>query len=241
MKRGRVLPHGEPAVTIGAPVRRREDPRLLTGRGRYVGDVELPRLLHVAFVRSLHAHARVRAIDAATAAAQPGIVAVVTGRDPAFTGLCIRARSALPGYAETAQPVLAWPVARFAGEALAAIVGADRYSVEDAAGLVTVDYEPLDAAVDVLRATHDHAPRVHEEAPGNAYLVRRFQAGDVDRALEIATVVVERSFRTNRHCAAPLEGRASLAEWSAAEEKLTLWSATQVPQDRKSTRLNSSH
>ena len=229
MKRGRVLPHGEPAVTIGAPVRRREDPRLLTGRGRYVGDVELPRLLHVAFVRSLHAHARVRAIDAATAAAQPGIVAVVTGRDPAFTGLCIRARSALPGYAETAQPVLAWPVARFAGEALAAIVGADRYSVEDAAGLVTVDYEPLDAAVDVLRATHDHAPRVHEEAPGNAYLVRRFQAGDVDRALEIATVVVERSFRTNRHCAAPLEGRAGLAEWSAAEEKLTLWSATQVP------------
>src|SRR5499427_3036132 len=185
VKRGRVLPHGEPAVTIGAPVRRREDPRLLTGRGRYVGDVELPRLLHVAFVRSLHAHARVRAIDAAAAAAQPGIAAVVTG-------LCIRAPSALPGYAETAQPVLAWPVARFAGEALAAIVGADRYSVEDAAGLVTVEYEPLDAAVDVLRATHDHAPRVHEEASGNVYLVRRFQGGDVDRALGEAAHVVER-------------------------------------------------
>src|SRR5499427_5851574 len=123
VKRGRVLPHGEPAVTIGAPVRRREDPRLLTGRGRYVGDVEPPRLLHVAFVRSLHAHARVREIDAAAAAAQPGIAAIVTGCDPAFSGLSIRARSALPGYAETAQPVLAWPVARFAGEALAAIVG----------------------------------------------------------------------------------------------------------------------
>src|SRR5215472_11495255 len=170
-------------MTIGAPVRRREDPRLLTGRGRYVGDVAPPRLLHVVFVRSLHAHARVREIDAASAAAQPGIVAVVTGRYPGFTGLSIRARSALPGYAETAQPVLAWPVARFAGEALAAVVGDDRYGVEDAAGLVTVDYEPLEAAVDVLRATCDDAPRVHEEAAGNVYLVRRFQGGDVDRAL----------------------------------------------------------
>jgi aerobic carbon-monoxide dehydrogenase large subunit len=216
-------------VTIGVPVRRREDPRLLTGRGRYVGDVELPRLLHVAFVRSLHAHARLRGIDVATAVAQPGIAAVLTGCDPAFAELSIRARSALPGYAETAQPILAWPVVRHAGEALAAVVGADRYGVEDAAALVTVEYEPREAAVDALRATRDDAPQVHEAASGNAYLVRRFQGGDVDRALEGATVVIERSFRTNRHCAAPLEGRAGLAEWSAAEEKLTLWSATQVP------------
>src|SRR5215475_7882918 len=152
LRRG-ALSHGELAVTIGAPVRRREDPRLLTGRGRYVGDVELPRLLHVAFVRSLHAHARVREIDCAAAAAQPGITAVLTGCDPAFARLSIRARSALPGYAETAQPVLAWPVVRFAGEALAAVVGVDRYGVEDAAGLITVEYDPLEAAVDLLRAT----------------------------------------------------------------------------------------
>src|SRR5262249_21440007 len=168
-----------------------------------------------------------RAVDAATAAAQPGIVAVVPGRDPAFPGLPIRARSALPGYAETAQPVLAWPVARFAGEALAAIVGADRYSVEDAAGLVTVDYEPLGAAAEPARPTPGHAPSVHEAAPPHAHLARPLHAAD--RAMEIATVVLERSFRTTRQCAAPLEGRAGLAEWSAAEEKLTLWSATQVP------------
>jgi carbon-monoxide dehydrogenase large subunit len=216
-------------VTVGAPVRRREDPRLLTGRGRYVGDVELPRLSHVAFVRSLHAHARLRDIDAAAAAAHPGIIAVFTGRDPSFAGLCIRARSALPGYVETEQPILAWPVARHAGEALAAVVGADRYGVEDAAALVRVDYEPLSAAVDVLKATGDGAPRVHEAAPGNAFLSRRFQGGDVEAALAGAASVVERTFRTNRQCAVPLEGRGGVADWSAGEGKLTLWSATQVP------------
>jgi aerobic carbon-monoxide dehydrogenase large subunit len=216
-------------VTGGAPVRRREDPRLLTGRGRYVGDVELPRLLHVAFVRSVHAHARLLGIDAVEAAGCPGIVAVVTGRDPAFARLRIRARSALPGYVETEQPILAGPVARFAGEAVAAVVGADPYVVEDAAALVHVDYEPLPAAVDVLKATRDGAPPVHEAAPGNVFLSRRFQGGDVEGALAGAAAVVERTFRTNRQCAAPLEGRGGIADWSAGEEKLTLWSATQVP------------
>jgi aerobic carbon-monoxide dehydrogenase large subunit len=216
-------------VTIGAPLRRREDPRLLTGRGRYVGDVELPRLLHVAFVRSVHAHARLREIDGGAAAANPGIVAVLTGGNPELAGLRIRARSALPGYVETEQPILAWPVARYAGEAVAVVVGADRYGVEDAAALVRVDYEPLPAAVDVLKATRDGAPRVHEAASGNVFLSRRFQGGDVEGALAGAAVVVERTFRTNRQCAAPLEGRGGIADWSAGEGKLTLWSATQVP------------
>ena len=210
-------------------MRRREDPRLLTGRGRYVGDLELPRLLHVAFVRSVHAHARLRAIDVTAAAAHPGVVAVLTGRDPAFAGLRIRARSALPGYVETAQPILAWPVARHAGEALAAVVGADRYDVEDAAALVRVDAEALPVAVDVLKATGEGAPLVHEAARGNAFLARRFQGGDVEAALASAAAVVDRTFRTNRQCAAPLEGRGGVADWSAAEGKLTLWSGTQVP------------
>jgi aerobic carbon-monoxide dehydrogenase large subunit len=210
-------------------VRRREDPRLLTGRGRYVSDVELPRLLHVAFVRSVHAHARLRAIDVTAAAAHPGVVAVLTGRDPAFADVCIRARSALPGYVETAQPVLAWPVARHAGEALAAVVGPDRYDVEDAAAMVRVDAEALPAAVDLLKAQREDSPLVHEAARGNALLVRRFQGGDVEAALASAAAVVERSFRTNRQCAAPLEGRGGVADWSAPEGKLTLWSGTQVP------------
>ncbi len=216
-------------MAFGAAIRRTEDPRLFTGRGRYVSDVELPRLLHVAFVRSAHAHARLRGIEVAAAAAQPGIRAVVTGGDPLFAALRIRARSALPGYVETDQPVLAWPVARHAGEAIAAVVGADRYRVEDAAALVVVDETPLSASVDVLAATLPGAATVHEAAPGNVLLSRRFQAGDVDAALSRAAVVVERTFRTNRQCAAPLEGRGGVADWSAANGKLTLWSGTQVP------------
>src|SRR6185436_13641992 len=117
------------------------------------------------------------------AARMDGVVAVVTGRDDAVARIRIRARSALPGYVETEQPVLAWPIVRYAGEALAIVAGADRYDVEDAAALVRVDYEPLPAAVDLLTATRAGAPLVHEAAHGNAFLVRRFQQGDVEAAL----------------------------------------------------------
>ena len=217
------------ASAFGAPVRRREDRRLLTGRGHYVGDVERPRLLHVAFVRSTHAHARVTAVDTAAAAAQAGVVAVVTGRDPLVAGRGVRARSALPGYVETEQPLLAWPVVRHAGEAVAAVVATDRYAAEDAAALVRVAYEPRPAVVDVLAAMAAGAPGVHEAAAGNVLLSRRFEQGDVEAALAAAAMVVERAFRTNRQTAAPLEGRGGVAEWDQGEGKLTLWAGTQVP------------
>src|SRR5260370_7140501 len=118
---------------FGSRLRRKEDGRLVSGLGRYVGDVELPRMLHLAFVRSVHAHARIRAIDTAAATALAGVVTVVTGDDPVFARHRLRARSALPGYVETEQPVLAWPTARFCGEALAAVVAVDPYVAEAAA------------------------------------------------------------------------------------------------------------
>jgi carbon-monoxide dehydrogenase large subunit len=220
---------GRPRAPFGVAVRRREDPRLLTGHGRYASDVELPRMLHVAFVRSLHAHARLRALDTAAAAVEPGVLAVLTGRDPGVGRVRVRARSALPGYVETEQPVLAWPTTRHVGEAIAAVAAADRYAAEDAAARVMVEYEPLAAAVDVLEAMRAGAPLVHEAASGNLFLSRRFEHGDVEAALSAAAVVIDRSFRTNRQCAAPLEGRAGVAAWSAADGKLTLWSGTQVP------------
>ena len=219
----------QPAAPFGAPVRRREDPRLITGRGRYVSDVELPRMLHVAFVRSIHAHARLRGVDTHAASRAPGVVAVVTGREEVVARHRIRARSALPGYVETEQPVLAWPGVRHAGEAIAAVIAADRYAAEDAAARVVVDYEPLPAVVDVMDATRAGAPLVHEAMPGNLFLTRRFDAGDVEKALAGAAAVVTRTFRTNRLCAAPLEGRGGVADWNHAEGKLTLWAGTQVP------------
>ena len=213
---------------FGAPMPRKEDARLVAGRGRYVTDVELPRLLHVAFVRSVHAHARIRGVDTAAAAAAPGVVAVATGADPDVAPHRVRARSALPSYVEIGQPILAADRARFAGEAVAAVVARDRYAAEDAAALVAVDYEPLPAVVDVVSA-RGHAAVLHDAAPDNVLLARRFEAGDVDAALAGAAAVVERAFRTNRQTAAPLEGRAGVADWSAAGGKLTLWSGTQVP------------
>jgi aerobic carbon-monoxide dehydrogenase large subunit len=215
-----------PRSPFGAAVRRREDPRLVTGQGRYVSDVDAARLLHVAFVRSTHAHARLRSIDAPAA---PGVVAVVTGQDPRVARCRVRARSALPGYVETEQPVLAWPLVRHVGEAIAAVVGDDRYAVEDAAARVRVEYEALPAVVDARVALREGAPRVHDEAAGNVFLARRFESGDVEAALAGAAAVVERTFRTNRQCAAPLEGRGGVAHWISADGRLTLWSGTQVP------------
>ncbi len=191
-------------------------------------DVELPRMLHVAFVRSPHAHARIRSIDTAAARAADGVAAVATGADADWAPHRIEARSALPGYVMTGQPILAWPEARFAGEAVAAVVARDRYAAEDAAALVSVDWEPLPAAlglVDPARA----GVAVHAGAPGNVLLARRFESGRVDAALAEAATVVEREFRTNRQTAVPLEGRAGVADWSPGEGKLTLWLGTQVP------------
>src|SRR5215468_8580446 len=125
---------------FGARVPRVEDARLVTGRGRFVGDIELPRMLHVAFVRSIHARARLRGVDLTAATARPGVVIAVAGDDPAFSPCRLRARSALTGYVETGQPVLAWPETRHAGEALAAVVALERYAAEDAAALVAIDY-----------------------------------------------------------------------------------------------------
>ncbi|HKW92065.1 MAG TPA: xanthine dehydrogenase family protein molybdopterin-binding subunit [Methylomirabilota bacterium] len=213
---------------FGAAVPRKEDGRLVAGRGRYVSDVELPRMVHVAFVRSAHARARIRAIDTQAARAAEGVVAIVTGREDDFASARIRARSALPGYVATEQPVLAWPEVRFAGEAVAAVVARDRYAAEDAAELVAVDYEPLPAVVDIVGVGRT-AAAVHEAAPDNVLLARRFENGHVEATLAASAAVIEREFRTNRQTASPMEGRGGVAEWSPGEGKLTLWCGTQVP------------
>ncbi|HEV8583728.1 MAG TPA: xanthine dehydrogenase family protein molybdopterin-binding subunit [Methylomirabilota bacterium] len=214
---------------FGARQPRREDARLVTGRGRYVGDLELPRLGHVAFVRSLHAHAHVRAIATTRAAAAPQVLLVATGADETVARARLTARSSAPGYVTTAQPVLAWPTARYAGEPLAVVVAADRYAAEDAAALVDVEYEPLPAAVEADAAARAGAPLVHEGAPGNVLLSRRFENGRVDLAMDGAVVVIERTLRSNRHTAVPMEGRGGVADWNAADGRLTLWTGTQVP------------
>ena len=210
----------------GTAVRRKEDTRLLTGRGRYVSDLVLPRMRHVAFLRSPVAHARLGAIDTTEALATEGVHAVFTGEHPAMRAVSLRARSALPGYVETDQPPLARGKVRFAGEAVAAVVADDRYLAEDGAEGVDVDYEPLRPTV---CAWAEPADPVHDEAPDNVLLSRTFRAGDVADALARADVVVERELTTNRHGGNPIECRAGVARFDAADRRLTFWSGTQVP------------
>jgi carbon-monoxide dehydrogenase large subunit len=209
---------------MGRAVPRKEDWRLVTGRGNYVSDLELPRMRHVAFLRSPYGHARLLNLD--TSAAEGRVDAVFTGTTPEIAGVELRALSALPTYIETAQPILARDKVRFAGEPVAAVVAANRYLAEDGLELIDVDYDPLPATV---TAWEKPTVPVHDGAPDNVLLERTFKAGDVERAFETSAVVVERELITNRHAGNPIECRAGVALWDKGEEKLTFWSGTQVP------------
>ncbi|MDG2113978.1 MAG: xanthine dehydrogenase family protein molybdopterin-binding subunit [Actinomycetota bacterium] len=214
---------------FGERVQRKEDARLLTGQGRFIADVRLPDMLHVAFVRSPLAHARVIDIDVSEAMALEGVVSVAIGRDADFADLALVATSALPSHVATPQPVLATGKVRFQGEAVAAVVAVDRYVAEDAAELVVVDYEELAVHVDAVAALGAPGEPVHAAAPENVLISRVFEAGEVEQALADSALVLERDYRTNRHGGVPLEGRGAVAQWDAAGGTLTLHATSQVP------------
>jgi carbon-monoxide dehydrogenase large subunit len=226
---------------IGAPVRRREDPRFLAGRGRFVGDLVFPGMLHAHIVRSPHAHARVGAIGTAEAAGAPGVVAVFTGADMAGDGLGplrpiweVRSPEGRP-MAEPPRWALARGIVRHAGEALAVVIAETREAAADAAERVLVTYEPLPAVVSSREAVRDGAPQVHEEAPGNVCF--RWQRGDeaaVGEAFQRAAHVVSVDLVNNRITGAAIEPRAAIGLCApgasvSGEDELTLYSSTQIP------------
>jgi carbon-monoxide dehydrogenase large subunit len=211
---------------VGASVRRKEDARLVTGHGRFVSDLQLPRMRHVAFLRSPFAHATISRVVAGEALEVPGVHAVFTGDMPAFASVRLRALSALSSYVETEQPLLAWEKVRFSGEAVAAVVATDRYTAEDGVERIDVDYEPLPVTV---TAWDPPASPVHEQAQDNVLLERTFDTGDVTGVLAGAHLVVERELVTNRHAGNPIECRVGVALWDAVEDRLTFWSGTQIP------------
>jgi len=225
---------------IGAPVRRREDRRFLTGRGQYVSDLVMEGELHCAFVRSPHAHARIGAIRTAAAAAAPGVVAVFTGADMAADKVGpMTPLWRIPGAEGTTmnEPprwALARGAVRHVGEAVAMVAAATRNQALDAAELVEVDWEPLPAVVDLRDAAAAGAPQLHPEAPGN--LCVRFQRGSrnaVDEAFAGAAHKVAVDIVNHRIICAAMEPRAVIAVASATRgldgHAVTLWSATQVP------------
>ena len=214
---------------IGLSIKRREDRRFLTGRGRYVDDLRFPDMLHAAIVRSPHAHARIVAVDARRAMAIPGIVAVLTIHD---LPECVGAVPPLvpsPRLRPYGQPALAGPKVRYAGEGLAVVVADDTYRAADAAHAVNVRYDVLPAAATVDVALAPGAPRVFDEWPDNAAGPSDGVVGNVARGFADAHVIVDARLTVPRVAAMPIEPRGVLVQPEAPDGRLTIWTSTQVP------------
>ncbi|MFQ5828362.1 MAG: xanthine dehydrogenase family protein molybdopterin-binding subunit [Candidatus Methylomirabilia bacterium] len=214
---------------VGQRIARREDPRFLTGRSCYVDDIRLPATVHAAFVRNPHAHAEIAAIRTDRAASHPGVAGILTSEEAVRLTAPIRCDSLSPGWKGTDWPILAWPRARFFGQAVAVVAAIDRYVAEDAAELVEVDYGPRPAVVGAEAAVEPGSPLVYETWGDNLFLDRRAAFGDVEGAFAEADLIWERTYRTPRQTALPLEGRGCVADYDTATGSLTLYSATQIP------------
>jgi carbon-monoxide dehydrogenase large subunit len=208
---------------VGASVPRKEDDRLLTGRGQFIADFRMPGTLEVAFVRSTVAHGRIRAIHVPDAVADRVFTAKhLAGVKP------IRAATALPGFKHSSEPILASEKVRYVGELVAMCVASSRAEAEDIAGTVLVEYEELPAVSDLIAAREPGAPLVHEDWGDNVFLQVRVDA-DIDAVARTAPIAVTREFRTSRQCMFPIEGRGCLAYRDARLGYLTIVSSTQMP------------
>jgi aerobic carbon-monoxide dehydrogenase large subunit len=221
---------------VGQSVRRLEDPRLLQGLGRYSDDVSLPREVYVVIVRSPHAHARIRGVDASAALAAPGVLAVLTGADAAADGLgnlptdsSRKRRDGSPAFT-TPRPALARERVRHVGDPVALVVAATREGAADAAALVAVDYEPLPSVAATAEASRPGAPAVWDQAPDNvAFVWEAGQRDAVAQAFERAAHITRLDFVVTRVAAAPLEPRAAVGEYDRRTGRYTLHTGIQAP------------
>src|ERR1700758_1036601 len=219
-----------PNSYIGRSVPRPNLDRLTEGRAQFVSDMTLPRMAHVAFVRSPHAHARIAAIATAAAHKAPGVIAVVTGAELAkvitpWVGVLTH----LKGIKSAPQHAIAVERACWQGEAVCAVVAKSRAEAEDACALVEVEYEILPAATDPETALDAQTPVIHPELGDNLTFERVLNAGDPDKGFAEADAVVETTFVFGRHTGVTNEPRAIVADWNPGEQRLTVYQGTQVP------------
>jgi carbon-monoxide dehydrogenase large subunit len=219
------------APLVGARIRRREDPRLITGRATYVDDVKLVGMVHAAFIRSPYAHAKILRLEMAKAKAHPGVLAVFSGADLHAAGMTASLPVAhkLPDLKTPPHYPLAVDEVRFVGEAVAVIVASDPYVVRDAAELVEVEYDELPVVVDLEKATASGAPLVHAALGTNVAYAMPFRAGDPDGAFASADVVVKQRLINQRLAPVPIETRGVVAQWDAGAGRVTIHSSTQIP------------
>jgi carbon-monoxide dehydrogenase large subunit len=219
---------------FGAPITRNEDARLLSGQALFVDDVELPGMLHAAFLRSNVAHARIRSIDVAAARMRPGVVAVYTAADlgaywasgpllvppPPIAGITFNQRTQVP---------LAKDKVRHVGEPLAVVLADSRYIAEDALADIGVELDPLPAVVDLEKALDDTSARVHEDVRGNIAAHVRQNRGNYADARSRAEHLVARRFLYEHGASSPIETRGIVANWDGRANQLTIWDTTQAP------------
>src|SRR5882762_7425152 len=213
---------------VGQRIKRTEDPRLIKGLAHYVDDIRLPDTLHVAFVRSIYAHARISGIDVTEALKAPGVIAVYTGKDIATKVGPVPCAAALPDLKVPDYRVLATDKALFVGHPIAAVVATDKYLARDAADLISVDYEELPVVVDVEAAAKG-GPLVHEQFGNNVAYTLTSGEGDIDAAMKSADTIVSQRMVHQRLAPIAMEPRGVLARYFPGEEELTVWSSTQIP------------
>lgn len=220
--------------SVGMSVKRVEDPRLLSGKGRYVDDVTLPGMLHAAFLRSAVPHGRLLSVDASEARALPGVIAVYTGEDlraltEPVVGGAVSGFNMIPGMALPTFYALATDKVLHVGDPIALVVAESRRVAEDAAELVVEDIDMLDAVVTYADAVDPAKPLLHEELGDNVNLSMPVALGDIEAAFAKADRVVRATIDVHRHSPVPMEGRGIVADWEAGAGKLTLWASTQSP------------
>jgi carbon-monoxide dehydrogenase large subunit len=213
---------------VGRRMPRKEDPRLVQGISHYTDDLKLPGMTHCVLVRSPHANAAIRGINADAARAAAGVLAVITAEDLQGVG-GIPCAGALPDLKMPAHPPLAKGHARYVGEPVAAVVAETLYQARDAAELVDVDYEPLPAVVDMEKALEEGAALVYPEYKSNLAFVHPLKNGDVEAAFKKADATVKERLLNQRLAPVSMETRGVLAEWLPGEARLTVWSSTQIP------------
>jgi carbon-monoxide dehydrogenase large subunit len=219
------------AKLFGSSIKRREDPRMITGRGLYTDDVKLPGQTHAVFVRSPHAHARVKRVDVSAAKRVPGVVAAFTGQDLAAGGVNpLPCGWLLPDIKIPEYRAIATGTVHFVGHAVAVVIGESAYAARDGADRVQVEYEVLPAVTSGEKAVQPGAPQLHDNAPGNVSFV--WSIGDkdaTDRAIKGAARVVRQRLLNQRLIPNAIEPRASMASYNPATGELTAWITSQNP------------
>jgi aerobic carbon-monoxide dehydrogenase large subunit len=214
---------------VGAPIKRTEDPRLLTGNGEYAADRKPDRPLHLAFLRSGQPHARIERIDTTAAKGVPGVVAVLTADDIANDFKPVIPFSRMPNYYATPIVPLASKKVRYVGEAVVAVVATSRYLAEDALELIDVEYEALGAISRAELAIADDAPLLHEEAGTNVLIAREFKKGDVTADLKASAIRVAGRFEMTRKAPLAMEPRSYTAEYEKRRDAITLFTSSNIP------------